>query len=215
MRTTTTTIALFALAAAPTYADITWSAAERLVFAGGDSDSSNGASSGMINAYYMIESPAGDSVTKAENEFRIENDIYSSLSFFSIGTLDPNADLPDAQASMSSSATLSLTETTTFRIDHEIVGAFDQRDEFQIQLINLLDDSIAFSLQSLPATNFSIITLEAGDYTFSESYSLNGILSSDVNRDFKANVAFTVVPAPASLALIAPAGLLATRRRRA
>lgn len=204
--------------AASTQAGIAWDAGLRFMVAGIDGYNfaiSEGDPSGSLDASYMVERPRGNTAVKASNVFRIEDDIYKSTSYFQVRTEHPTVDIEIGGSFLTSDASLTVSQRTTLRIDHRLTGLFTQRDGIRIVLTNESDDSSVFSLLAPPTTDYSLVTLMPGQYHLSEYYEISGtIMPEPRNRHFATHLALTVVPAPAALALLAPAGLLAARRKR-
>ena len=208
-----------ALLAPLAQADIAWQNDDRMLYAGiidFDMQNVSGVNRGAYEVFTSIDRDTGSTYAKVENDFRIENTIYKSETNLQVRTYQTSADILDAGGFLNGGSTLTLTERTTFRIEHQFSGSFTDRDEYIVSLTNNATDTEVFSLDAPPASEYSFITLDAGQYTLVENYSIAGtIIPEPRTRSMYSYLAFNVVPAPASLALIAPAGLLATRRRRA
>lgn len=215
MRYTVTIVALCAFIISPSYASISWQSGNRFILSGSGFTQSYSVPYGSIEAIYRRERPLGTNITKAKNDFRVENDMYKSTSFFQVRTTHPTVDLEILGSYMDTSAELHVSQTTTLRIDHQLTGYFSPRDQFFIRLRNLSDGSTVFVLDTAPTSEFSLVTISPGNYSFTESYDIIGtVMPEPRDRQVTTHLSISVVPAPTTLATLAPLGILAAQRRR-
>lgn len=151
----------------------------------------------VVNETYL-----GDEVYKANTLLNIQTDLRNPV--VNIGGC-----LSDGQARFE------LTQRTTIKINHELIGELIHRDSFAISVTNTTTNTDVFSIEGSPTSNASIITLEAGSYEMNDFCEIIGFENSEPqSRTVRYAVSVSVVPAPTTLAAITPLGIAATRRRR-
>lgn len=215
MRSFVLIVAHCAIFISPSYASISWQSGNRFILSGSGVTQSHSAPSGSIEAIHRREHPLGTNITKAKNDFRVENDIYKSTSFFQVRTTHPTVNLELLGSYMDTSAELHVSQTTTLRIDHQLTGHFSPRDQFFIRLRNLSDGSTVFVLDTAPTSEFSLVTISPGNYRFTESYDILGtVMPEPRNRQVTTHLSISVVPSPTTLATLTPLGIATTRRKR-
>lgn len=98
-------------------------------------------------------------------------------------------------------------------ITHEFEGTSISTDSYRLKISQRYDT--IYRIDEPPKSRYTILTLQPGKYSFEESISQFGLeISAPSERRLRSRVVISVVPAPATLALLAPATLLTARRRR-
>jgi len=201
-------------------AELSWTGSSRFLFTGistnpVDVDFTDELGFQTLSVGYSVGLPRFRSTTKATNESIVEGSLYKSSTEHYISSLAPSPPMPLGGSLMISYASFNVTKNTTISIYHELTGTLLEDDSFVLELLRVDNESDIFYLSGSPLTTRSVIHLEPGSYRFSQSSELFGLgQSTPGSRLIMSTVSITVVPSPATSALLAPATLFITRRRR-
>ena len=160
----------------------------------------------------LIRSGAG-ATAKLNHESLIDDDAYKSTNSMSLyGT--PRVENSGGLAF--SVADLYVESSTMVRIsfDVEIVEGIDSYHSFVLE--NTSISETIYMLEARESMSGSVLlTLEPGNYNLADS-TINAIREPNISGywSIRSVVSMIVVPTPSTLALLTPAALFATRRRR-
>jgi len=158
----------------------------------------------------------GRTSAKIEHESLIENDVYKSKNLINLTAGFGTPRVEGAGGLAISSVQLVVDKITTVRINYEIDIQSGINSSHLFALENESINQEIFLLNALESQSGSVLlTLDPGQYSISDfiSHTSNepGVAGDWTMQSL---ISMTVVPAPSTLALLAPAGLIATRRRR-
>lgn len=152
---------------------------------------------------------------KVVNETYLGDEIYKTNTLLNIQTDLQNPLLNIGSGASNGQSRFELTKRTTIKINHELIGELIHRDSFAVTITNTTDNTDVFSIEGSPASNASIITLDAGSYLINDFCEIVGFeFSEPQSRTVRYAVSVSVVPAPTTLATLAPLGIAAFRRKR-
>lgn len=161
--------------------------------------------------------PLGRTEVKLDYESLFQDNRYKSASLFQLEAQDQS---PRHQATGGTAflfSHLAFDQTTTIKIVYSVRDDSEQLDAAYILRLSSDSSDDVYLDERITDTQTRAITLTlaAGSYTLEDSTILGGLTTDHSGLwKFSTSLNISVVPAPAPLALLAPAGLFAARRRR-
>ena len=210
---------LFALLTTPAHAGLAWTdATHQLGAAVADksmSDSYSGLGYFSRSAFISERNDQGTTTAKVEHESLTRDGLIKSTSTFSLHSVVGSPTSPNSGSSINNSFMFSLTSRTTFELLYTINDHSLASDRFNLNITDAAGTSLYQLSENRQAQGTVFLTFNAGDYILNEHSGITAITPDNPGRwSYTTSFTLRVVPAPATLAMLSPIGLLATRRRR-
>ncbi len=216
---TQTVLPMLALLTLPAHGGLAWTDATHQLGAAVANQSMLDTHTGIgyyaHTAFISERNDFGTTTAKVEHESLTRDGLIKSTSTFSLHSVAGSPTSQFAGSSINNSFMFSLTTRTTFELLYTAIDNSQALDSFNLTIANSAGNSLYQLAENRNAEGTLRLTFDAGDYIINESSGINAE-SADLPGRWNYTTSFTlrVVPAPATLAILTPLGLAATRRRR-
>lgn len=212
-------LSLLALLTIPAHADLAWTdASHQLGAAVADQSMSsihNGLGYYSYAAYISERNNLGTTTAKVEHESLTRDGLIKSTSIFSLNSVAGSPGTPSSGSSVNNSFMFSLSSRTTFELLYSTFDNSQAIDSFKLNITDASGSTLYLLSENRQAQGTVFLTFNAGDYILNEHSGITAITPYNPGRwSYTTSFTLRVVPAPATLAMLSPIGLLATRRRR-
>lgn len=160
--------------------------------------------------------PNSRAAIKVTNDSLVEDNTYKNTSIYHVHNGDINTGQIDSFANSAINTNFTIDQPTTIQIFSEITGFYQPvRDTYSLILKNTTDNSTILNLEAPPPNSMIELHLDPGTYNLVEYHEMAAVNTPRPRiRSFDVFTSVSVVPAPATLAALAPLGIAAARRRR-